>query len=45
MVELVDTLVSGTSFRKDVGVRVPFWVRKYKICADGEIGRHATLRG
>lgn len=27
MVELVDTLVSGTSGRKVVGVRVPLWVR------------------
>ena len=26
MVELVDTLVSGTSGRKVVGVRVPLWV-------------------
>ena len=27
MVELVDTLVSGTSGRKVVGVRVPLWVQ------------------
>ena len=27
MVELVDTLVSGTSGRKAVGVRVPLWVQ------------------
>ena len=56
MVELVDTLVSGTSDRKVVGVRVPLWVHistvNYQIriltvstSADGGIGRHATLRG
>ena len=54
MVELVDTLVSGTSDRKVVGVRVPLWVHFFNyqftdwlcfICADGGIGRHATLRG
>ena len=44
MVELVDTLVSGTSGRKAVQVRVLFWA-PIKKCADGEIGRHATLRG
>ena len=27
VVELVDTLVSGTSVRKDVQVRVLFWVQ------------------
>ena len=32
MVELVDTLVSGTSVRKDVQVRVLFWVQKRKFC-------------
>ena len=31
MVELVDTLVSGTSGRKAVGVRVPFWVQQGKL--------------
>ena len=44
MVKLVDTLVSGTSGRKAVQVRVLFWAHD-KYCADGEIGRHATLRG
>ena len=29
MVELVDTLVSGTSGRKVVGVRVPLWVPSF----------------
>ena len=29
MVELVDTLVSGTSGRKPVQVRVLFWVQRY----------------
>ena len=28
MAELVDALVSGTSVRKDVQVRVLFWVQK-----------------
>ncbi len=47
MVELVDTLVSGTSGRKAVQVRVLFWALLFQsaFCADGEIGRHATLRG
>ena len=46
MAELVDALVSGTSVRKDVQVRVLFWVQKnLKICPGGGIGRHATLRG
>ena len=31
MAELVDALVSGTSVRKDVQVRVLFWVRHCKI--------------
>ncbi len=31
MVELVDTLVSGTSGRKAVGVRVPLWVRFFPL--------------
>jgi hypothetical protein len=50
MVKLVDTLVSGTSGRKAVQVRVLFWAPTdfphfFELCADGEIGRHATLRG
>ena len=32
MAELVDALVSGTSVRKDVQVRVLFWVQKVKGC-------------
>ena len=44
MVKLVDTLVSGTSDRKVVQVRVLFWALSIK-CASGEIGIHATLRG
>ena len=44
--ELVDALVSGTSVRKDVQVRVLFWVRQIFIFAQVvEFGRHATLRG
>ena len=43
MAELVDALVSGTSVRKDVQVRVLFWVQNF--CPGGGIGRHATLRG
>ena len=31
MAELVDALVSGTSVRKDVQVRVLFWVQKEQI--------------
>ena len=48
MVELVDTLVSGTSGCKAVQVRVLFWALKclkFIFCASGEIGIHATLRG
>ena len=50
MVKLVYTLVSGTSGRKAVQVRVLFWAptdfpHYFELCADGEIGRHATLRG
>ena len=33
MAELVDALVSGTSVRKDVQVRVLFWVRLLLITA------------
>ena len=48
MAELVDALVSGTSNRKVVQVRVLFWAQNQKIVplsAGGEIGIHATLRG
>jgi|WetSurMetagenome_2_1015567.scaffolds.fasta_scaffold512154_1 hypothetical protein len=55
MAELVDALVSGTSIRKDVQVRVLFQARffpetgirhKYvPYCPDGGIGRHTSLRG
>ena len=48
MAELVDALVSGTSNRKVVQVRVLFWAQNQKIVplgADDEIGIHATLRG
>ncbi len=31
MVKLVDTLVSGTSGRKAVQVRVLFWAQTYKL--------------
>ena len=30
MAELVDALVSGTSLRKVMGVRVPLWAKKNK---------------
>ena len=46
--ELVDALVSGTSVRKDVQVRVLSRVQllyNLKYCPGGEIGRHTTLRG
>ena len=53
--ELVDALVSGTSNRKVVQVRVLSWAQDYycfgklfikkSFCASGEIGIHATLRG
>ena len=33
MAELVDALVSGTSIRKDVQVRVLFWAQSLKINA------------
>ena len=63
MAKLVDALVSGTSVRNDVQVRVLFWAqrsverRAWSIdpellalspelfSPDGEIGRHASLRG
>ena len=44
MVKLVDTLVSGTSGRKAVQVRVLFWALLF-FCSGGEIGIDATLRG
>ena len=44
MAELVDALVSGTSVGNDVQVRVLFRAL-HSICAGGEIGIHATLRG
>ena len=31
MAELVDALVSGTSLRKVMGVRVPLWAKKIKF--------------
>ena len=43
--ELVDALVSGASGFAVVQVRVLFWAPTLSFCADGEIGRHATLRG
>jgi hypothetical protein len=46
MAKLVDALVSGTSVSNDVQVRVLFWAQQKKLfCPDGEIGRHASLRG
>ena len=56
MAELVDALVSGTSVRKYVQVRVLFWAQKQQEVGldrplapncyrpGGEIGRHARLR-
>jgi hypothetical protein len=43
MAELVDALVSGTSIRKDVQVRVLF--RALVKRPGGGIGRHTSLRG
>jgi hypothetical protein len=43
MAELVDALVSGTSIRKDVQVRVLFQALHNR--PDGGIGRHTSLRG
>ncbi len=45
MAELVDALVSGTSVGNDVQVRVLFRALRKHVCAGGEIGIHATLRG
>jgi hypothetical protein len=46
MAKLVDALVSGTSVSNDVQVRVLFWAPRMPVsCPDGEIGRHASLRG
>ena len=45
MAELVDALVSGTSVGNDVQVRVLFRALCLNVCAGGEIGIHATLRG
>jgi hypothetical protein len=51
MAKLVDALVSGTSVSNDVQVRVLFWAqigtKAFKPFSrpDGEIGRHASLRG
>ena len=45
MAELVDALVSGTSVGNDVQVRVLFRALRNHVCAGGEIGIHATLRG
>ena len=44
MAKLVDALVSGTSVSNDVQVRVLFWAQIH-LRPDGEIGRHASLRG
>ena len=44
MAKLVDALVSGTSGRKAVQVRVLFWAQ-FDPYPGGGIGRHATLRG
>ena len=44
MAKLVDALVSGTSVSNDVQVRVLFWAQTH-LRPDGEIGRHASLRG
>ncbi len=44
MAKLVDALVSGTSVSNDVQVRVLFWAQTPSR-PDGEIGRHASLRG
>ena len=43
MVELVDTLVSGTSVRKDVQVRVLFWVQKAAVYAAFVVLRNALM--
>ena len=47
VVKSVDTLVSGTSDRKVVKVRVLSWAQFFNylgICPGGEIGRHASFR-